>query len=512
MRRLPVLLLVAAGVATAAPPAGAADGLMAAYDTYVSGSGFQIRLVNASTGASIALPVGVNTAADELHPTLSHDGRFLVFMRTQLTPTLAGDIVPPAARTLHLVDRTAGTVSQLPPADSPSGPTFAISSAPGTTSLAWGIPHRRETQMGAGTKVFALATASFTSGALGTATTPFTFLPVSPSTTTDVLTTHAVTDLVSTFDPLTQATASVGARYTTLAVTDRGTGAISRSLVNLAAYRVGGPVGIEGSGRDIGDATASAAHPSPRAADETLALHQVTGTEADIKTFKMLGSGSSDDPTTAPAPITTTAAERMPAWSPDSLRLGFVRTASTGGRRLGVFDLTPGIQALLNTPVDIGPSAPSAQLRAYQDVWGGLSLAPLPRTSSPQLICDTSCLDKLQGSSTTTTLSPKTTSPLVGTSIGIFVVRVTGKRTLLGAKVPRIKVVGRVPLGRLRNGRSTFRWPAEVDGKRLKPGTYLLTFRSLRRDRILSTSGSVRFTITRDGRVAKVKRERSPLA
>jgi hypothetical protein len=61
----------------------------------------------------------------------------------------------------------------------------------------------------------------------------------------------------------------------------------------------------------------------------------------------------------------------MPAWAPDSLQLGFVRTTS-GRRKLGLFDLTPGIQSPLNTPLDIGPDAPTPQLQAYQAVWGGL--------------------------------------------------------------------------------------------------------------------------------------------
>ena len=303
-------------LAIAAPSARAADGLMAAYDTYVSGSGFQVRLVNASTGAQISLPSGVNTTADELHPTLSHDGRYLVFMRTQLAPTLAGDIVPPAARTIHLVHRTAGTVTQLAAGESPSGPTFGTFAPPATSSLAWGIAHRREIQTGAGTKVFALASALFGDGTLNPSSSPFTFLPVSPTASQDVLTTHAAGDGVSQFDPVSQTTKSFGARYLTLAVTDRGTGAISRSFVHLSTLRAGGPLGIEGTTRDVGDAAAPAAHPSQRPADETLALHHATGSEADIKTFKMLGTGSSVEPTTAPAPITTTDAERLPAGHP----------------------------------------------------------------------------------------------------------------------------------------------------------------------------------------------------
>jgi hypothetical protein len=42
----------------------------------------------------------------------------------------------------------------------------------------------------------------------------------------------------------------------------------------------------------------------------------------------------------------------------------------------------------------------------------------------------------------------------------------------------------------------------------LKPGTYLLTFRALRRERVVSTSGSVRFKVTKDGRIRGAKRQR----
>lgn len=201
----------------------------------------------------------------------------------------------------------------------------------------------------------------------------------------------------------------------------------------------------------------------------------------------------------------------MPAWSPDSLRLGFIRTTA-GRRKLGVFDLTPGIQSPLNAPVDLGVDAPTPQLRAYQSVWGGLSLAAAPATSgtSPTITCDATCLTKLRTATSKPTLTPRTTSVGGRLTIGIVVAKVTGKRTVLGARLPRIKPVGRVPLGRLRNGRASFRWPVEVDGERLKRGTYVLTFRSLRGKRILTTSGSVRVEVGRDGRVKEAKRQRSP--
>src|SRR3954454_15599363 len=95
VRRLRLLAL-ASGIAmpaAAAAPAGAhAAGLIAAYDRYETGKGFEIGLVNASTGSKLTVPAGVNTADDELHPSLSTDGRYLVWMRTRLLPKLNGDI------------------------------------------------------------------------------------------------------------------------------------------------------------------------------------------------------------------------------------------------------------------------------------------------------------------------------------------------------------------------------------------------------------------------------------
>jgi hypothetical protein len=93
-----------------------------------------------------------------------------------------------------------------------------------------------------------------------------------------------------------------------------------------------------------------------------------------------------------------------------------------------------------------------------------------------------------------------------GQQIGIFVARVTGTRKLLGRTVPRIVPVGRVPLGSTKRGLNRFRWNGRVAGKSLRPGTYLLTYRSLKAGRLLSTSGSVRFTIARSGAVTKVQR------
>jgi hypothetical protein len=60
-------------------------------------------------------------------------------------------------------------------------------------------------------------------------------------------------------------------------------------------------------------------------------------------------------------------------------------------------------------------------------------------------------------------------------NIGIFIARVTGTRKLLGRNVPKLRVIGKHRLGRAHKGTNRFRWNRRVAGRRLKPGTYLLT-------------------------------------
>jgi hypothetical protein len=94
-----------------------------------------------------------------------------------------------------------------------------------------------------------------------------------------------------------------------------------------------------------------------------------------------------------------------------------------------------------------------------------------------------------------------------GQSVGIFVARVTATRMLLGRKVPRTRGVGRVPLGAAVKGVDRFRWDGKVDGRRLRAGTCLITYRALKKERILSTSGLIRFTVKGSGKIVKVRRQ-----
>src|SRR4051794_33856605 len=65
-----------------------------------------IGLIDASTGTRLALPAGINTTADERHPSISQDGRRLAFERRDSAAgtvrIIAADVV--SAQTLDLFD------------------------------------------------------------------------------------------------------------------------------------------------------------------------------------------------------------------------------------------------------------------------------------------------------------------------------------------------------------------------------------------------------------------------
>jgi hypothetical protein len=482
-RRAALAAAAALGLAVALPASAPAAGLIAAFDRYETGKGFEIGLLNASTGARLTLAPGVNTADDELHPALSVDGRYLLFERMRLLPKLNGDIVPPAERTLLLLDRQTGVITTLATGSgAPAGAAFVNRPERVVT---WGV--RPASASCCVVKFQALNSDNTISGSTGFG---LGFAPAPAGQLLDVP--HANID---------QSPFNI---YFSWVVSDANTGGLLNAGTVLYGRRTGtGNANADVRG-DFGSADAPASHPAARRGDQYVALDRTSNGDADIQTISFPAETAL---TPAPAPITTAAPERMPAWSPGGLQLAFVRTAD-GRRQLAIFDLTPGLQTIVNPPIDLGADAPNAQTRAFQSSWGGLSLAESSALDIPVVTCSTSCLTSLQTSLTRVTLKPAVSTTTKTQTIGIFVARVTGQRKLLGRTVPRIKPVGRVPLGRTRKGRNLFRWNGKVEGRRLKPGSYLLTFRALRRERVVSTSGSVRFTVTRTGRIRGARRQR----
>ncbi len=105
--------------------------IFAAVDVKAPGlrSDFDIEIVNASTGAVVALPSGVNTAADELHPSVTSDGSVLTFERKDSTAgtlrIIAVDLATGQSTDLF----SAFEVLQTPPSDPSVLPTDGPSEA-----------------------------------------------------------------------------------------------------------------------------------------------------------------------------------------------------------------------------------------------------------------------------------------------------------------------------------------------------------------------------------------------
>jgi hypothetical protein len=99
-----------AAVVVGCPAVARADILAA--DEFSGGSfGLNIGLLDLSTGQALPAPAGVNTVADEFHPSLSSDSRLLVFERR--SPTLGVSHV-------FMIDRQTGTLVQLPETSIPA--------------------------------------------------------------------------------------------------------------------------------------------------------------------------------------------------------------------------------------------------------------------------------------------------------------------------------------------------------------------------------------------------------
>ena len=207
--------------------------------------------------------------------------------------------------------------------------------------------------------------------------------------------------------------------------------------------------------------------------------------------------------TAAPAPITTSEVERMPAVVAGRARARLRARVGVGRRQLVVYDLTPGIQTIVNPAVDLGTLAPTPQTRAFQDLWGGLSLAVDPRGA---------------GRSPTEPVRPNLLLPTrdqagrPALKIGVFVVRRTAaRRPCWASSSRRSRWSGACPLGAARQGRNRCAWDLSVAGERLKPGKYLLTYRLLaRRQGDEHVASSMPFTVKRGPCATGVEAEAMP--
>ena len=124
---------LAAGLALVPATANAA-GLIAAYDYYVPGKGFEIGLKDAQTGANLSLPAGVNTNDDEFHPALSRDGRYILFDRMR-SPRPQRGLRAARGSQIQRVDRQTGAVTRFLSGPKIAGPAFVRGTHPTNGSI-----------------------------------------------------------------------------------------------------------------------------------------------------------------------------------------------------------------------------------------------------------------------------------------------------------------------------------------------------------------------------------------
>jgi hypothetical protein len=166
------------------------------------------------------------------------------------------------------------------------------------------------------------------------------------------------------------------------------------------------------------------------------------------------------------APGLVAGEERAPKTSPDGRYVAWIEQGTE--QRIRVWDRL--FQGYVGAPVPIG----SRKVQSWA----------LAQTDAP-VIVNFHLATTLLSATQTTLLSAQLGKPV---SVGIFVHRVVGTRTLFGQRVPRLVAVGRVPLGRQKRGRVTIPWTVRVGGKRLRPGRYQITLRALRGSRVIELS------------------------
>jgi hypothetical protein len=429
------LVALAAMLAIAVP---ADANIIAAVEVPAGGTrtDLDIALYDATTGTRLSLPASVNTTDDEIHPSLTPDGRLLVFERSNAT---AG------THRIVIVDTSTGAsadlfsgfeVAQTPPA------TPAISTDGKT------VVTGRPNMVGPDQNFDHLLTSTDISSFPSTTTGPFPHQTIDPGS-----------NGIGTGQTLEAALGPGGLLAYEPRVPDLSPGIDVTVLGGTAAN----------CGLDDGDAELSQPAFAASSMDNMLYTRRSSPGAVhpgDIWFAPLFSSGLcrvGGNVAKLPAIVNTPSQdESRPALTPDGRYVGFVRHQSDTNGHSVLFIWDSLTQTLVNsTGVDLGVLSPrEIDLLAAR---GNLSIRSTPVLQLTHVT--------LSGIVTAQLLAPA--------GVGILVQRVVGHHRVLGRRAPKLKLVGRVPLGHFKRGHAKVKWDHTVNGHPLRPGLYQVTVRAL---------------------------------
>jgi len=422
MRLLAKAGLLAWTLSVLAPAAASAD-MFAAVNVAAPAprTDLDIAIVNASLGKPVGLPAGVNTPADETHPSISSNGRRLTFQRSDAA---AGTVK------IVVVDLSTGESANL-------FADFETSEYPPTDPAI--TPDGR--QVGTGGPFHPFDTSLFSQLTLTRLTLPLLNGPFR----------HGA------YRP--QYGFNVAGQVADVAAGGLNLFAFQQTRPGTNGQVVLGQLGFSAS-YPIARADTSYANPAlaakrpqfvafdsrPVAADGSLGQGSIVWRPATPSTF-------TGPPRALPAIVNSELDESQPAVTADGRYIAFVRHLDDGHDRLFIWDSKTRI--LLNPDgVDMGAVVTRDR--------GAVSLYKKP-------VFKRSSISRT-GAVTAALLRPAT--------LDIFVQRIVGTTRLLGSRAYKLEPVGRARLGTFGGGRLRRMWNLRAGGEALAPGRYLVTLRA----------------------------------
>jgi hypothetical protein len=404
-------------------PASARADLVAFTEVRGAAGDADIARIVIASGHGNPVPSGLNTPAEELHPSISPDGFTLAFER-----------IDPAAGTRRIVitDLASGTSADLYNAfdaatQAPNTPTWTS-----PTTVAVGAPTAPLTVGQSQAQVSSIDISDFPGG-------PF------PRSTV-VIGAQQLGGNTLQFEQRVIAATKQRIRIAGL----RPAGGVTGRLVEAAS----GPAQVLSGSDSFDDPTISTSQSVIVADDSKVKDGALQGGRLFFTSLLLAGI------TPLPAIVNAagTSVER-PEFSDDGRYLAFVRRGGDGHYRLFVWDTQT--QLLLDPDgADLGLVPDQAALERSD---GAIALHDLPIILSSSIAPNGLIVAGLQGPS----------------NVGIIVQRIVGRTRVLGRSAPRLHFVGRVPLGHFKRGRARIHWDRRVGGRTLSPGRYQVTVRSV---------------------------------